>query len=81
MKLTIDDAVEYATGACYAFATKVLTEFGKGGDGVVEIRFKNGKPQGVFVRALRENEPTNKPREIAGWRMTPQDLVESHQDA
>lgn len=74
--MTIDDAVAYATGAMYAFSLMMLSrpEHGKGGDGVVEVRFKNGKPLGVFVRPLRKGEPTRKPGAVP-WSITPMYLI------
>ena len=74
--MRVDDAVAYATGAIYAFSLKMLRrpEHGKGGDGVVVIRFKNGKPVGVFVRPLRKAEPTREPG-AAPWSITPMYLI------
>jgi len=69
----------WAAGAIDAFTLKLLHEFSpSGGDGVVEIRFVDGVPHGVYVRAITEAEksvPKNERGTIAGWELSPEDLV------
>jgi hypothetical protein len=79
--MTVDEVVAHATGAIYAFSLRMLnrTEYGKGGDGVVEVRFKNGKPLGVFIRPLRKGEPTRKQGAVP-WSVTPMYLIKREQE-
>jgi hypothetical protein len=69
----------WSAGAIVAFSLLMLHEFSPaGGDGVVEVRFVNGKPLGVFVRAITDEEktvPKNVYGKIANWELTPQQIA------
>jgi hypothetical protein len=71
-------AKPWACGAIDAFALGSMHEFSpSGGDGIVEIRFVDGIPQGVYVRAIKEHEkatPETKRGKIANWELSPEQL-------
>jgi len=71
-------AVTHVAGAAYALGNFMLHEFSTdGGTGVIELRFAVGKPVGVFVRAAREDEPTENLRgNLANWELTPENLAD-----
>ena len=75
----VDEAIEQAAGCCHALALRMLHEFSKdGGDGVIEIRFSQGKPLGVYIRAISKDEkrkPANVRGKIAGWELTPEQIA------
>jgi hypothetical protein len=70
----------WAEGAIDAFTSKGLFEFSEdGGTGVIEIRFKDGHPFGVFVRRLKANEMEDKTNNIRGqialWELDREDVA------
>ena len=72
-----DQMLERAAGAIQALVFSLLHEFSDAGNnGVVEIHVRGGKPSGVFVRRIEENPPKNVRGQIAGWELTPTQLME-----
>jgi hypothetical protein len=75
----VDEAIEQAAGCCHALALRMLHEFSKdGGDGVIEIRFRQGKSLGVYIRAISKDEtrkPANVRGKIASWELTPEQIA------
>ena len=76
----LQQVARVAEGAIAAFGHNLLHEFSSsGGDGVIEIRFVGGVPQGVYVRAIGAEEkavPRNVRGSIANWAMTLDQLAQ-----
>jgi hypothetical protein len=75
-KTTPEELISHVTGAVYALMTGTLHEFSDTGDtGVIEIRVKAGKLQGVHVaKYSAAEEMGHGVRSV--WKLSPEDMAE-----